>query len=246
MKRLLVSLLAVATGAASLAFAASTAWAAEFSGNVTYATDYRFRGISQGDRSQAIQGGFDLELENGFYVGTWASNVAAWSGGTIETDYYGGFGGEFSEGVAYDIGVLYYGYPEDDASPDLDYVEIYGSVSIEDFTIGAAFSPDYFAGTGDFWYLYGDYSYGLVENVSLDLHLGWNIFDGKSGGEAFGIGNAGDPDSSYIDYSVGLGTSGLGLDWGIALVGTNLSESECFGGSATCDTTVVVSVSKSL
>ncbi len=249
MKRLLVSLLAFAAGAASLTLAVGTASAAEFSGNVTYATDYRFRGISQGDRSQAIQGGFDLELENGLYVGTWASNVAAWSGGTIETDYYAGFGGEFSEGVAYDIGFLYYGYPEDDDSDDdpsgLDYYELYGSISLQDVTLGAAFSPDYFNSTGDFWYLYGAYSYGLMENVSLDLHFGWNIFDGKSGGGKFGIGGD-DPDSSYIDYSVGLGTSGMGLDWGIALVGTNLSESECFGGSATCDTTVVVSVSKSL
>ena len=237
MKRLLVSLLALAAGAAS---------AAEFSGNVTYATDYRFRGISQGDRSQAIQGGFDIELENGLYFGTWASNVAAWSGGTIETDYYGGFTGDISDSVSYNIGVLYYGYPEDDASPDLDYVEVYGSVSVQDLTVGAAFSGDYFAGTGDFWYLYGDYSLGLVENVSLDLHFGWNIFDGKSGGAAFGIGDVGDPESSYIDYSVGLGTSGMGLDWGIALIGTNLSKSECFDGFSGCDTTVVVSVSKSL
>ena len=146
--------------------------AAEFSGNVTYATDYRFRGISQGDRSQAIQGGFDIELENGLYFGTWASNVAAWSGGTIETDYYGGFAGDISDNASYDIGVLYYGYPEDDASPDLDYVEVYGSVSIQDFTLGAAFSNDYFAGTDTFWYLYGDYSYGLVENVSPRPALG--------------------------------------------------------------------------
>ena len=83
-----------------------------------------------------------------------------------------------------------------------------------------------------------------MENVSLDLHLGWNIFDGKSGGGAFGIGDVDDPESSYIDYSVGLGTSGMGLDWGIALIGTNLSKSECFDGFSGCDTTVVVSVSK--
>ena len=174
--------------------------------------------------------------------------------GTIETDYYGGFTSAISDSVSYDIGVLYYGYPEDDASPDLDYVEVYGSVSVQDLTVGAAFSPDYFASTGDFWYLYGDYSLSLVENISLDLHLGWNIFDGDAGGLAFGIGDIGDPEtgdigdpeSSYIDYSVGLGTSGMGLDFGIALVGTNLSKSECFSGFAGCDTTVVVSVSKSL
>lgn len=231
------SLLTLACGAAA---------AAEFSGNVAYATDYRFRGISQGDRSQAIQGGFDIELDSGFYFGTWASNVGGWSGGTIEVDYYGGYAMTLSEDTALDVGVLYYGYPEDDASPDLDYVEIYGSLSFQDFTIGAAFSNDYFAGTDTFWYLYGDYSFGLTEAVSLDMHLGWNIFDGKDAGAAFGLGEADDPKDTYIDYSVGLSAPAAGLDWGLALVGTDLSKAECFAGAKLCETTLVLSVSKSL
>ena len=60
MKRLLIALLLLGAGYAS---------AAEFSGNVGYFSDYRFRGISQGDRSPAIQGGFDIELDGGFYLG---------------------------------------------------------------------------------------------------------------------------------------------------------------------------------
>lgn len=237
MKRLLAGILAMAAGYAA---------AAEFSGNLTYATDYRFRGISQGDRSQAIQGGFDIELDNGLYFGTWASNVGAWSGGTIEVDYYGGYAMDLSESTSVDVGVLYYGYPEDDADPDLDYVEVYGSVTFEDLTLGVNFSNDYFAGTDTFWYLYGDYSLGVAENLSLDLHLGWNLFDGEEAGGAFGIGDVDDPEDSYIDYSVGLATSGMGLDWGVTLIGTNLSKSECFDGTKLCDTTVVLSVSKSL
>ena len=237
MKKLLAGVLAMAAGYAA---------AAEFSGNVAYMTDYRFRGISQGDRSQAIQGGFDIAFDSGLYFGTWASNVGAWSNGTIETDYYGGFAMDLSENAAVDVGVLYYGYPEDDSSPDLDYVEIYGSVTLQDLTVGANFSPDYFAGTDAFWYLYGDYSFGLAENLSLDLHFGFNLFDDKEAGGAFGIGDVDDPDDSYIDYSVGLGTSGMGLDWGLTLIGTNLSQSECFAGSKLGDTTLVLSVSKSL
>ena len=120
MKQLLAGILAMAAGYAA---------AAEFSGNVTYATDYRFRGISQVDRSQAIQGGFDIELDSGLYFGTWASNVGNWSGGTIEVDYYGGYAMDLSESTSADVGVIYYGYPEDDADPDLDYVEVYGSLS---------------------------------------------------------------------------------------------------------------------
>jgi uncharacterized protein (TIGR02001 family) len=40
------------------------------------ASDYVFRGISQSQRQPAIQGGFDYSHASGFYVGTWASNVA--------------------------------------------------------------------------------------------------------------------------------------------------------------------------
>jgi hypothetical protein len=39
-------------------------------------SDYIFRGISQTQRQPAIQGGFDYSHASGFYVGTWASNVA--------------------------------------------------------------------------------------------------------------------------------------------------------------------------
>ncbi len=242
MKR--ASILAICS---ALLFGAVTATAAEFSGNVTYASDYRFRGISQGDRSQAIQGGFDIELESGLYVGTWASNVGAWSGATIEVDYYAGFAGEFNEDVAYDIGVLWYNYPEDDADPDLDYVEIYGSVSVLGGTLGVAYSPDYFAETDTFFYFYGDYSIPVMENLSLDLHLGWNLFDSDEDFGAFIGPDVGeDPGKDYIDYSVGLSTSGVGLDFSLAWIGTDLSKAECFAGTSLCDDTVVFSVSKSL
>ena len=80
-----------------------TATAAEFAGNVAFASDYRFRGISQGDRSPAIQGGFDIAAENGVYFGAWASNVT-FSGASIEMDYYVGWGGEINENTAVDVG----------------------------------------------------------------------------------------------------------------------------------------------
>ena len=38
----------------------------EVSGNVTLTSDYSFRGWSQTTRDPAIQGGFDIEFEEGF------------------------------------------------------------------------------------------------------------------------------------------------------------------------------------
>ena len=232
--------------ATCLLVASGVSLAAEFSGNVTYASDYRFRGISQGDRSQAIQGGFDIEAENGLYFGTWASNVT-FSGAAIEVDYYAGWATDLSETTAFDVGVLWYNYPEDDSNPDLDYWEVYASFDVYDATLGVAYSPDYFAETDAFIYLYGDYGFSLGENWSLDLHVGYNLFDDDAAFAAF-IGPAAgeDPGDDYIDYSVSLSTEAIGLEWALAFVGTDLDEEECFGDTKLCDDTVVFSVSKSL
>ena len=225
---------------------AATAQEVAVSGNVTYTTDYRFRGISQGDRSQAIQGGFDVSLENGLYAGTWASNVT-FSGAAIEVDYYAGWAGQLNENTPVDVGVLWYNYPEDDADPDLDYYEIYSSIGLFGATVGVNYSPDYFAETDDFFYFYGDYSVALVDNLSLDVHVGWNLFDSNEAFASF-IGPAAgeNPGDDYMDYSVGLSTSAVGLDFGVTYVGTDLKKAECFAGTKLCDDTVVLSVSKSL
>ena len=229
--------IALAIGSLTLGAMAMTATtaaiAAEVSGNIALGTDYKFRGISQSD-GEAISGGFDVAFDNGFYVGTWGSNIEDWGNG-LELDYYAGYGGEFSESVSYDVGLLAYTYPNEETG-DLDYNEIYGSIGVADFTFGFAYSDDYFAGTGDFTYLYVDYSYALSESYSLDLHLGDNAIDDE---EAFGT-----PD--YMDYSVGVSTSFEGLDLSLSYIDTDLSTDECFGGDDLCDGSVVLTLSKSL
>ena len=68
------------------------------SANLTFTTDYVFRGLSQTDEKFAVQGGFDWESANyGIYIGTWASNVSwtsALDGGdssSAEVDVYAGW-----------------------------------------------------------------------------------------------------------------------------------------------------------
>lgn len=229
--------IALAIGSLTLGAMAMTATtaaiAAEASGNIALSTDYKFRGISQSD-GEAISGGFDVAFDNGFYIGTWGSSIEDWGNG-LELDYYAGYGGEFNESVSYDVGLLAYTYPNED-SGDLDYNEIYGSIGVADVTFGFAYSDDYFAGTGDFTYLYVDYSYALSESYSLDLHLGDNAIDDE---DAFGT-----PD--YMDYSIGISTSFEGLDLSLSYIDTDLSTDECFGGDDLCDGSVVLTLSKSL
>ena len=92
---------------------ASTDWA--LTANVNLASSYRFRGIDQTFNQPAIQGGFDLTMPYGFYVGNWNSNVngnaAGMPGGNIEMDLYGGWKYAFTEDIGLDTGVMNYFYP---------------------------------------------------------------------------------------------------------------------------------------
>jgi uncharacterized protein (TIGR02001 family) len=74
--------------------AAQTPAPSPVTGNLTIASDYRFRGISQTYKGPAIQGGVDYAHASGLYVGNWNSNVSSvmFAGGSaIEMDFYGGW-----------------------------------------------------------------------------------------------------------------------------------------------------------
>jgi len=181
--------------AAALALASSSAFA-EVTGNVGGVSEYMFRGISQGSGA-ALQGGLDYASESGFYLGTWASNIE-WGVGGAEVDGYLGFSGEAGN-FGYDIGAIYYWYPEADEGADPSYdpntVEFYGSLSFSYLTLGLAYTDDYF-GIGDeaFYYSLG-LSFPLSDSLSLDLAAG--ISDGDGILETFG-------EDSYTDWSVAL------------------------------------------
>jgi uncharacterized protein (TIGR02001 family) len=240
---------------------ALAASAADIAGNVTLATDYRFRGISQnaGNFSPAIQGGFDWSHESGFYVGTWASNVnfdaigpsgqpgGSLGGGAIETDVYGGFKGKINDDYAYDIGLYYYGYPQD-GSAHLGYTEAYTSVSAYGAKVGVNYSWNYFAGSDPFWYWYGNYGIEVVKNVNVNAHWGYNHFETRQSYTGNNDGGGPINNQSYADWSLGVSTAYLGVTWALTYVDTNISKNACFGpgNGDLCQATAVFSISKSL
>ena len=239
-KRLLTAALATTL----LAAAATTQAETEISGNVALTSDYKFRGISQSNEDIAIQGGFDLGWDTGIYVGVWGSSVDFDTDdgdfdGSLELDGYVGWAGDLGDSgnLGVDVGYMYYSYPGDEGE-DGDYQEVYFKLNLWDGTLGAVYSDDYYGGTGDFYYLSGDYSIGLGENLSLDLHVGYNDLE-KNGGFL-----ATDTDS-YVDYSVGISASWLAVDWSLAYVGTDLDEEDVFD-TEWGDDSVIFTVSKSM
>ncbi len=214
--------------------ASSLAYGAEVSGNVSLATDYVYRGISQTNEEATIQGGFDLETDSGFYAGVWASNIAF--DGSIEIDLYAGIGGEISENFGYDVGVLRYQYPSDAGPNDSSFNEIYGSLSYGGFTAGLNYSPDFFFESGKATYVYLEYSLPLPNEFSVDFHYGNQTIDDN--------GTFGAPD--YAEYYIAVSRSWSDLDFSLTWYDTDLSGADCFGGSAVCDSRVVFGLSKSL
>jgi len=207
------------------------------SGNVALTTDYVYRGVSQTDSGPAIQGGFDLEHSSGFYAGIWASNLDFGDDADIEIDYYAGFGGEFSNNIGYDVGVIYYAYPDSDAADagDYDFTEVYGSLSYDfgpaALTGGLAFSSDFFGGTDDATYAYVDVDVPLPSDFSLGLHYGDQSID---------------QGTDYNDWKIGLSKSWNGFDFALDYTDTDLNDRTDCGDANICDDRVIFTVSKSL
>lgn len=211
---------------ALLAMAGTAAAEGEWSGNVAIGTDYVWRGVSQSNEDMAISGGFDYA--NGmFYAGTWASSVDFEDGSdtNVEWDFYGGLAGEFEGGIGWDVGVVYYAYPDSD-DEDLDFVEIYGGLTY-DFEGGvgvggyAYWDPD-----NESFYVEGSAGYSFTDEFSVDGTVGNYSFDG--GGD-------------YTNWSLGGTYStpvGIDLDlryWDTDIDNTGIAEDR-----------IVFTVSKSL
>jgi len=76
----------------------SVAAQAELSANASITNNYLWRGLTQSVNLPATQGGIDYSADNGFYVGTWISNVEYDAGDAFsyEHDVYFGYSGEAS------------------------------------------------------------------------------------------------------------------------------------------------------
>ena len=166
MKKSILNIALLSTLATSTMFATSASAVEGLSANVAATSNYLWRGLEQTGGDSAVSGGIDYAADSGFYAGTWVSNVA-WG---TELDLYGGFGGAINEDISYDVGFIYFAYPDAD---DADFSEVYGSLTFSDLTIGVAVLTDaegYDA--GDSIYASADYAVGLDNGAEVAFHLG--------------------------------------------------------------------------
>jgi len=155
------------------------------SANVAATNNYLWRGLEQTGGDAAISGGIDYAIDSGFYTGTWVSN--AWGG--AEVDLYGGFAADIDDSMSYDVGFIYFAYPDAD---DADFSEVYGSFTFTGLTVGVAVltsAEGYDA--GDSIYVNADYAVTLGNEAELGFHVGsysGDAVDGWYGESAIDFG----------------------------------------------------------
>ena len=215
------------------------------SGSATIASDYRFRGVSQTDQQMAVQGGITIAHESGFYIGTWASNLAGWGtfgGANMELDLIGGYKAKLADNSTLDVGLTWYVYPGGADKTDFaePYAKLTGTAGPATLTAGVAYAPkqqaigkwynsgaDAAAGVynnpgrkDDNLYLWGDGALAITGTpFTAKAHVGHSWGQDGLGPNATAVS----PTGSYWDWSLGADTTWRNLTLGLAYVDTDIS-----------------------
>jgi hypothetical protein len=199
--------------------------------NVGVTTDYRFRSIAQTSFKPAVQGGVDFSHKSGAYAGVWGSNVnwvkdfAGATEGSLEVDLYGGYKGELAKDLGFDVGLIGYLYPSNNAATNANTTEIYAALTYGVVTAKYSRSLGNFvanANSSGSQYMEIAATFDIGNGFSLTPHIGSQIIPNQS--------TSGD----YTDYSLTLGKDfGNGISASLSAIGTNAKDG--FYKTATVD-----------
>lgn len=167
--------------------------------NAALVSDYRYRGISQSRLKPALQGGADYTHNpTGLYAGTWLSTIK-WikdAGGddNLEWDVYAGKRGELAKDFTYDVGGLYYYYPDNGLATNANTFELYGQLAYGPAYIKYSHSTSNLFGVPDSkrsGYIDLGANVDMYQGYMLNLHVGHQKVKAHS-------------ELSYTDYKVGV------------------------------------------
>lgn len=210
---LVAALAAMTIGFAMPAQASENATFGTFGGNLTIATDYMFRGVSNSNEKPQVQAGINWSHDSGIYAGVWATNTDfGGSGNSMELDPYIGFADSIGDtGFSYDVGYWLYTYPGSES--DFDYSEFY---AIGTWTSGdLSLSPSVWYSINYFGEDFLDEVEGLAYDLTASHALPWNMdVSARVGEQTFRDGGDG---LDYLFYDIGVtrmaGGFSLGLRW---------------------------------
>lgn len=212
--------------------------------DLTLASDYRTRGISQTQNDPAVQAGLTLAHSSGLYLGAWSSNVDF--GGGLKTrqevDYYAGWLWQATEAVSLDLGYIKYAYPKES---QFNQSEVYSILSAYGVKLAAYYSSDAPGIDSKQSSLYSYIGYETELPLDSGLKLRYGNMDFK---DPHMYSASGHSEESYREWEVKLTHSLAGMVLGLSYIDTDLSQSQClssWGFEDVCTATVVASVSKS-
>jgi len=210
---------------------------ADLAFNVAAFSDYRYRGISQTRLKPAIQAGVDYSA-GGLYLGAWMSTIRwikdAYGDAQLEIDLYGGYKGEISKGLGFDVGVLQYVYPSastkqwDASYKNPNTTEIYGALTFGPVTSKLSYATTNLFGNYDFagkkdskgsMYLDVTASFDVGGGVMVAPHVGYQKVRNIKG-------------ASYTDFALTVSKDFSGVVPSIAVIGTNADKGFYVPGGA--------------
>lgn len=218
-----LALIALLAGTTAMAQTAAPEPDYTLSYNVGATSDYRFRGIAQTSTNPALQAGVDFAHKSGFYLGAWGSNVkwikdyAGATDGSLEIDLYGGYKGEISKDLTYDLGLITYQYPSNNAATNANTTEVYGALTYGPVTAKYSRSAGNFVANPN---SSGSAYFEIAAN--FDLGSGFTLTP-HAGRQT--IPNVTNNAGNYTDYSLTLGKDfGNGLSATVAAIGTDANK----------------------
>ncbi len=186
---------------------------------ITFASDYRFRGISQNLNDPVLQLATTYYTDSGLYLGIAGSNVEFGGdvGANLEVDLYGGWTGELTDGLTGDVQLIRFNYPGTDLP--IAYTELTGKLTYSGFSGLIGYSNDVFNSNETGIYYNLGYSLLVADEFNVAASVGY-----------YNLDDVADFGGGIVDKSIGVSrVIGDSLTVGISYVNTNGAFENIYG-----------------
>lgn len=207
------------------------------SGDITLASEYRWRGFSLSDEDPVPQMGLMLSHDSGFYIKAWSGGTSALGdgidlGADVEFAVFTGYNHKVSDATTLNFQFVTYTFP---GNSDLTYFEVYSQVNtkMQNLSVNAGVAWGWEQennGDRENLYLFTNLSHPLGDSgLSINGHIGYE--EGAYGDRIFG--------KDKWDWSLGFSGSWRSLTYGVTYIDTNIA-SDVVDGAA--DATVLLTL----
>ena len=189
---------------------------ADVSSTVALTNNYLFNGITQTDKDPALQVSLDWANDEGWYLGTWASNVDFGDDTDIEVDFYGGYAFELNSEMSVDLGFAHYTYHGGDDSSDINYTELYSKFALGNAEVNFWYSPDFVGSDAGHFIAMFNYNFPISDELNIQAGIDYSkSLDDKKYEWQAGKDN-------YLHYQVSANYAYSGFDFTLGIHQTNL------------------------